>query len=143
MAIPDYQKFMLPLLKYAADNQEHSINDAINALIAQFNISEEEKRQLLPSGTQRIVNNRIGWARTYLAKAGLLESPRRGVLKITQLGLGFLQQNPDELNIKTLMQFDNFVKFLTDSKNSSKLNKDEKQEEIKEINRYTPQEALE
>lgn len=143
MEIPGYQEFMLPLLKYAADNEEHLMNDAIEALTAQFSISEEDKRKLLPSG-QPVVNNRIGWARTYLVKAGLLESPKRGVFRITQRGLDFLKQNPTELNTKTLMQFGEFVEFYTGSRNSSKLNKDEKQEEIKgEINNYTPQEALE
>lgn len=82
MAIPDYQAFMLPLLKYASDSQEHSLNDAIEYLCKEFGITEEERRQLLPSGLQFVVYNRIAWARTYLSKAGLLEQTRRGFLRL-------------------------------------------------------------
>lgn len=85
---------MIPLLKYSADNQEHSINEAIDILSNQFKITEEERKLLLPSGTQYIIDNRIGWAKTYLTKAGLLESTRRGFFKITQRGLDFLKTNP-------------------------------------------------
>lgn len=82
MSIPDYQSFMLPLLKYAADNQEHSINDAIEFLSSEFKVTEEDRKKLLPSGTQSIIDNRIGWAKTYLSKAGLLELTRRGFLRL-------------------------------------------------------------
>lgn len=82
MPIPDYQTMMLPLLKYASDGQEHSIRKAIEALAATFNLSEEERNELLPTGQQPVFDNRVGWTRTYLKKAGLLEDPRRGVLKL-------------------------------------------------------------
>lgn len=139
MAIPDYQSFMLPLLNYAADNQEHSLNEAIDELSQQFKITEEERKLLLPSGTQYIIDNRIGWAKTYLKKAGLLESTRRGFFKITQRGLDFLKSNPKEINVNILMQFDEFKDF------RKKKNKDEddKDEQYEESSTYTPQEALE
>ncbi len=87
MAIPDYQTIMLPLLKFASDEKDHSIHEAIKVLADQFNLStEEKKRELLPSGQQEVFVNRVGWARTYLKKSGLLEAPKRGVLKITQRG---------------------------------------------------------
>lgn len=65
MPIPDYQSFFLPLLLLASDGKILSVRDAIETLSNQFNLSEEERKALLPSGTQRIVDNRIGWARTY------------------------------------------------------------------------------
>jgi restriction system protein len=139
MAIPDYQTFMLPLLKYAADNQEHSINDAIDFLCKELNITEEERRQLLPSGTQFIVDNRIGWAKTYLSKAKLLELTRRGFFKISQRGLDFLKNNPLDLNVKILMQFDEFKDFRSTRKD--KKEKGDEQDENEST--YTPQEALE
>ncbi len=105
----------------------------------EFNITEEERRQLLPSGTQYIVYNRIGWARTYLSKAGLLEQTRRGFFKITQRGLDFLKNNPSDLNVKILMQYDEFKNF-----KSTRKGKDEKGDEQDEKeSTYTPQEALE
>lgn len=137
MAIPDYQAFMLPLLNYSADNQEHSINEAIEALSKQFKITEEERKLLLPSGTQYIVDNRIGWAKTYLTKAGLLESTKRGFFKITQRGLDFLKTKPKEINVTVLMQFDEFRDF---KEKRNKVGKDDRDEEETS---YTPQEALE
>ncbi len=68
MAIPDYQSIMLPLLKYAADGKDHPIREAIEALAEQFNLTEQEKRELLPSGQQAIFDNRVAWARTYMKK---------------------------------------------------------------------------
>jgi hypothetical protein len=87
MPIPDYQSIMLPLLKFAGDKKEHSIREAIEHIANIFNLSEEERREVLPSGQQYIIDNRVGWARTYLKKAGLLESTKRSYFKITDLGL--------------------------------------------------------
>ena len=72
--IPDYQSIMLPLLKFAGDKKEHSIREAIEHIVNIFNLSEEERREVLPSGQQYIIDNRVSWARTFLKKAGLLES---------------------------------------------------------------------
>lgn len=74
MAIPDYQSTMLPLLEYAADKQEHSLRDAIDALADQFHLTDDERKELLPSGQQEVCNNRVAWERTYLKKANLLET---------------------------------------------------------------------
>jgi len=138
MAIPDYQSFMLPLLKYAADNQEHSFNNAIDFLSQELNITNEERNYLLPSGTRFIVDNRIGWAKTYLLKAGLLESTRRGFFKITKKGLDYLKNNPSDLNTKILMQFEEFKNFINTRKS-----KEEKEDQYEKETTYTPQEALE
>ncbi len=64
MAIPDYQATMLPLLRFAGDGAEHSLREAIEALAGEFKLSDEERRELLPSGQQEIFDNRVGWART-------------------------------------------------------------------------------
>lgn len=111
MAIPGFQDFMLPLLKLAADEKEHSIRDAIDSMAAVFNISDEEKQEWLPSGSARVLDNRVGWASTYLKKAGLLESPRRSYFRITPLGLKVLKTNPDRIDIKFLEQFPGFLEF--------------------------------
>ena len=83
LPIPDYQSFFLSLLLLASDGKIHSMRDTIDTLSNQFNLSDEERKALLPSGTQRIVDNRVSWARTYLTKAGLLETPQRGYFHIT------------------------------------------------------------
>ena len=111
MAIPDYQSLMLPLLQFAGDEEEHSLRQAVESLAGDFELSDEERQHLLPSGRQATFDNRVGWARTYLTKAGLLESTRWGYFKITQRGLNILNQKPAEIDIAFLRQFAEFVEF--------------------------------
>ena len=111
MAIPNYQSLMLPLLKFSSDQKERSIREAIEQLSSWFKLSKEERKELLPSGQQYIFDNKVGWARTYLKKAGLLDSPKRGFLKITERGLDALKQNPKEINNNFLKKYPEFVEF--------------------------------
>jgi len=113
MAIPDYQSIMLPLLKLASDKEEHPMQEAIECLASFFKISEAELQEFLPSGQQKIFDNRVGWARTYLKKAGLLDSPKRGVFIITEKGLDVLKSNPPKINVAFLRQYPEFVEFQT------------------------------
>lgn len=76
MAIPDFQSFMLPLLKFSSDGREHSQSEASEALSHHFSITESERREMLPSGRQTRFNNRVAWANVYLRKSGFLESTR-------------------------------------------------------------------
>ena len=109
--IPDYQSLMLPLLQYAADGEEHSLRESIEALAKSFSLSENDRMQLLPSGRQPVMDNRVGWARTYLAKAGLLEVTRRGHFRITARGREVLRENPESINVHYLDRFPEFVSF--------------------------------
>lgn len=111
MPIPDFQSIMLPLLTFAGDGKEHSLREAIEYLAQQFALTPEERAELLPSGRQEVFVNRVGWASTYLRKAGLLESTRRGHFKITERGGAMLRNKPSMINIKYLRQFDEFVEF--------------------------------
>ncbi|QIK37499.1 hypothetical protein GWK36_05345 [Caldichromatium japonicum] len=86
MSIPDYQSLMLPLLRFAADGNDHTTREAVEVLATEFQLTPAERNELLPSGQQPIFNNRVGCANSYLKKAGLLESPRRGALRITARG---------------------------------------------------------
>lgn len=113
MTIPDYQAMMLPLLELVADGQEHSLRSAIEAIAQHFHLNPSERQQLLPSGKQPILDNRVGWARTYLKKAGLVAYSRRGYFQITDLGQGVLAQGPPVINNQFLEQFDSFVAFKT------------------------------
>jgi restriction system protein len=80
MSIPDFQTIMLPLLELADNGKEHKLSEAISYLAAHFNLSDTERRELLPSGKQARFDNRVGWACTYLKKAGLLAYPTRDLL---------------------------------------------------------------
>ena len=116
MPIPDYQTCMLPFLRYLGDGKEHSLREAEEALAEHFKLSPAERAELLPSGQQGIFKNRIGWARTYLKKAGLLEAPRRAVFKITERGLKALASNPARIDAKYLEQWPEFIEFRDISK---------------------------
>jgi len=128
MSIPDFQAIMLPLLKLLKDGQERTLRQCIDALANQFGLSKEERAQLLPSGQQPVFDNRVGWARTYLKKAGLLESPQRGTVRITPRGRNVLSQGSSRIDVEFLMQFEEFKTFRNqgkqDRKKKKKLNND-------------------
>lgn len=111
MAIPDYQTVMLPLLKTLADGREHSMPEIVPIICRHFKLTEAENKQLLPSGKMTVIRNRLGWARTYMKKAGLLEHPRRGVFKITDKGKEVLASKPERIDVTFLGQFPDFQKF--------------------------------
>lgn len=111
MALPDYKSLMLPLLEYASDGQTSKFGDAVGALAARFKITEEELRLLLPSGRYPVFRSRVGWAKTYLTKALLLEAPSRGSFRITQRGLNVLEQKPAHIDDEFLAQFSEFLAF--------------------------------
>ncbi len=113
MTIPDFQTIMLPFLKTAEDGKEHSKREVVERLADYFKLSESELREMLPSGKQELFDNRVGWTRTYLKKAGLIETTRRGFFCITQRGRDLLQQNPAKIDIKLLNQYPEFKEFHT------------------------------
>ena len=138
MAIPDYQTVMLPLLKFAGDKQEHSLREAIDRLADEFKLTDDERKELLPSGQQEVFNNRVGWARTYVKKAGLLETTRRGHFQITERGLQVLSQKTPRVDVKFLERFEEFKQFRA----LRHIRANEEEPEQIEVDR-TPEEALE
>jgi restriction system protein len=102
---------MLPLLQYLGDKKEHSFQETIEYLADKFNLSEEEKRELLPSGRAPKFSNRVGWARTFLKMALLLEPTKRGFFKISQEGLKVLLKKPEKIDMHFLNQFPSYVEF--------------------------------
>jgi len=110
---PNYQEFMRPFLEVAkaANGKEVKLRDVIHQLAERFNLSEEEREERLPSGKQTILDNRIGWARTYLTKAGLLDATKRAHFIITDRGIQALQDKDAIINNQYLKQFDEFVAF--------------------------------
>ncbi|PTY02063.1 restriction endonuclease [Verrucomicrobia bacterium LW23] len=144
MPIPDYQSCMLPLLRFAGDGSERQIKDAVQALAVQLNLTEEDLNEYLPSGQQPVFINRLGWARTYLTKAGLLGKPKRGFFQITERGKAVLKENPPEINIKYLDRFPEFLEFRSPKKGGgTEPDDDEGSITSVAISSQTPNEALE
>lgn len=134
--LPSYQELMKPVLE-AAKNEEVKLSNVIDLLAEQFNLSEDERTELLPSGRQAAFTNRVGWAKTYLAKAGLLDSTRRGHFVITDLGKEALNCG-EEINNQYLKRFDDFNAF-TKQKNGDS---DKVEETTVSDNDATPDEIL-
>jgi restriction system protein len=134
--VPTYEQIMLPLLKNIANGEEHELNETIEELANHFKLSEEDLKELLPSGLQPVFRNRVGWARTYLKKAGLLDTPRRGHFKILQRGLDLLKENPKEIIAKLLTRYDEFVEFKTFKKEKGEI-------QVEHGIEQTPEEVLE
>ncbi|MBA2278472.1 MAG: restriction endonuclease [Chloroflexia bacterium] len=111
MAIPDYQSLMLPLLRLLDDDQNHASKDLVMHLAAEFGLSNEERWQLPPSGRQPLFTNRVSWATTYLAKAGLIERPARAHARITDRGRQALAKKPTRIDNAYLSRFTEFEEF--------------------------------
>lgn len=140
MAIPDYQSIMLPLLKFVGDEREYSLREVTNALAKQFLLNETDLQELLPSGKQGVFINRVGWARTYLSKAELLVSTKRGFFKISNRGVEILNQNLPSINNKILKQFPEFNEF--QNRKNEKFDKANVKVDEEDENK-TPEESLE
>ncbi len=120
MAIPDFQECMRPLLDALSDGAEKSFNEAYEAVCSHFHLTDDEKREMLPSGKQTVVRNRCGWSSTYLAKAGFLTRPRQSYMQITEEGLQALQERPDGIDVSYLKsKSPKFVVFHTAKPKSS------------------------
>ena len=102
---------MLPLLRLAGDSQEHRFREAVEQLGEEFNMSDEERNVMLPSGTAPLFDNRVGWARTYLKQAALIESRKRGFFHITERGKELLAKNPNRVDNSTLEQYPEYLAF--------------------------------
>ena len=139
--IPNYQQFMRPFLEIAnaADGNEVKLRDVINQLADHFNLSEEERSETLPSGRQSILDNRVGWARTYLTKAGLLEVSRRAHFIITPRGKEALSENVD-INNTYLKKFDEFIVFK--QKSNDDIEAESESNLLEQENISTPDEIL-
>jgi len=139
MAVPDFQSIMLPLLRLAGDGKEHFIRDVIEAIAEGFSLTDDDRREVIPSGLP-MFDNRVSWARTYMKKAGLLTSPKRSYIQITERGLDVLRQNRTRIDTQFLRQFPEFQEF------QQKPNTTAQGEEIviaKELDQQTPAEAIE
>jgi restriction system protein len=139
MSIPDFQSVMLPLLNLNKDEKDHSLKDATKVLAKEFDLSEADLAEMLPSARKPRFYDRVAWAATYLRKAGLLVSPRRGWFQITKRGLDVLKTPPGKITVGFLEQFGEFVQF------RERREKDVESHEASEngSEAQTPEEAIE
>jgi len=142
MAVPDFQSIMLPLMRIANDGQEHSQRDVIEALAQILHLTEDERKELLPSGRQAKFDNRVAWACTYLNKAGLLTRAGRAKFCITERGHDVIGRKPSAINIALLMHYEEFRQFRKPQHVSVQ---DNHQQPVSEIDNHTqtPEESLE
>lgn len=140
MAVPDYQAFMLPLLSWVSTGDERRVRDSYKELADTLNLGAGDREELLPSGKQVVFQNRIGWARTYMVKAGLIIAPRRGFIQITDRGRKLLAEKPDRIDSELLERFPEFVEFKTTRVNGQSEGIDDQAEET---SKQTPEEILE
>ena len=140
MPIPDYETIMLPLLKFAFNNNEHSAKEAIESLSHLFKLTNEEKNKLYPTKKVSIFYDRTHWALTYLKHAGLLIGTRRGFFKITERGKQVLTKNPAKIDDTYLKQFPEFIEFQKDKRKGDKQESKENEAIIQE--NATPWELL-
>lgn len=137
MPIPDFQTIMRPLLLYVKDGKERTVRQAIDSLADEFGLSEDERKELLPSGQDVVFNNRLRWAMTHLRRAGLISTPRRGVFTITELGLKALDRHPNRVDVKALRQYDGYQE-----SRSAKKDRTGQASEVAEPEEQTPEEML-
>lgn len=127
--LPKYNELMKPLLLVINDGEVHVFGEVIATLAHKLNLSEEDLNEKLPSGNQSVFKNRVGWAKTYLKKAGLVDSPVRATIVITDAGKKVVEENPEVIDSKYLEQFSSFIEFYhsknTDTSLSVKLNMDD------------------
>ncbi|MCM5554023.1 restriction endonuclease [Pleomorphomonas sp. NRK KF1] len=110
MLIPDYQTLMLPVLRLAAEG-ETRVADVAKRVADELGLTAEEREQLLPSGRQRVLHNRVHWAKFYLSKAGLIASPARGRFVATEKGKALLASGPERIDVALLLQDPEFRAF--------------------------------
>lgn len=131
---------MLPVLELSADGQEHRLRDLVEAVADHFHLTDEEQSETVPSGQQTIIHNRVTWARTYLVKAGLLDSTRRGYVRITEEGRALVATKPEMISVALLKErYPAIQEFITGSDKGS----DKPPQTVVANSDVTPEEALE
>lgn len=136
MTIPKYQDMYRSFLNFVSDGKEHSLKEIRDFVADKMNVTDDERKVPLPSGKQTLYSNRIAWTKTYLKKAGLIDSPARGIFSITPAGLALLSENPQKIDDDLLMRFKAFREFKKPVDNNKQSN------EIIDV-QETPQDQIE
>lgn len=145
MAVPKFHIFMKPLLELLNDGKEHKIQTIYSDLADYFQLSDIDKSEMLPSGRQLLYRNRIGWAKTFLKKAGLIDSLSRATFSINDLGRSVIAENPTVIDPQYLMKFPSFREFMNSQAESSNAEDEKTQRQqivISDLKDNTPQDEL-
>lgn len=138
MRVPEFQEFMLPILTIFKDKKQHNIKECRDAVIKYFSLTNEETKQLVPSGKQTLVENRVYWSLTYLKKSLLLKTIYRGIYCITNRGIQLLDSNPQKIDRKLLSQYKEYRVF-SNKQNENEVITSDNHLESEEI---TPEESI-
>lgn len=142
--IPDYQTLMLPLLKLIDDGKVHAIKDTIDILASEFNLTEEDLNEWLPSKSQKKFYNRVYWAKAHLKMAGVLENMGKGQFKITNRGIEILKDNPQFVNVKYLTnKYDDYKNLIIGYRKTDTNKSSTPTEEVDDYLNQTPEEEIE
>lgn len=141
MPIPDFQTLMRPLLQAHANGKEHINRDLVSQIAEQFGLSDEDRRELLPSGVARVFDNRIGWAKSHISQAGLITAPRRAISMISERGREALLHHPERIDLRVLNGFEEYREFRNRRKTPGENDSDTPELEVQDS--QTPEELLE
>ena len=143
MAVPDFQTMMLPFLDFLRDRQEHGYGELANLLSEHYHLSEEERNDMVPSGKQSRLINRVHWISTYFKKALLIEAANRGTFRITDRGLELLSRNFERIDMKTLEEFPEYIAFRNQkNRKQQKVATELVPDEVESVESKTPDEVL-
>lgn len=141
MAIPDYQALMLPVLTLAAEG-EIRVPIAADAIADKLGLTEQDREEMLPSGKQRLLHNRIHWAKFYLHKAGLVEIPRRGVFSASPSGVVLLKSRPEKIDVELLKSFPPFAEYYSQFQSGQRVENIADVDVVPVILNATPEEQI-
>jgi restriction system protein len=133
---------MLPLLGFLRDGGIHTMKELAQRVADHFSLTDEERERMLPSGQQSYINNRVGWAKSYLKKAGLLENPTRGKVRITSEGRTVIANPPAAINCEFLMRYPSFVEFWRQKRKPAAIDIEPVLADAPSENDQTPDEAI-
>jgi restriction system protein len=121
VAVPDYQTLMLPLLRcLSSQSIPVTVRQFLEPIADEFNLTEEDRAARIPSGQENLLANRLQWARTYMGKAGLLASPKRGVVQVTDRGRTLLAEGLDRIDVSTLGRYPEFIAWVVGSRGAKR-----------------------
>jgi restriction system protein len=143
MGIPDFQSFFYPFLKLSSDKKEHSLSEVRDFMTEYFPLTDEDKSEKVPSGTQSKFDNRIYWTKSYFIKAKLISQTKRGHFIITDRGSDFYSKFKDSITINDLKEFAEFKEFSQGSNHNSEITSTIEKVETSISENKTPLEKLE
>ncbi len=142
MPIPDFQTIMLPLLKSVSDGKEHSLHDVIERMSKEFNLTEEERNITIPSNNQKLIYNRVYWAKAYLKMARLVDNTKRSHFQITERGKDVLKEKLTSIDVKYLRKYPEFLEVISPKKDKTEKTYSKDEVEDIRVSKETPEEII-